>query len=599
MSEEKKTEKEKKNGSLKSLRRLFPYLRRYRWAMLFGVFCVMASNAMGVISPWVLKNAIDALNNAKLTHSMAWYAWVILGATMLQSTFLFLMRRVMIGASRDIEYDLRNDLYRHMQLLSLSYYNRHYTGDLMSRANNDLSAVRMVLGPAIMYSVNTFFTAVFALTMMAILNPPMMLVALIPLPVVSILVTRYGKVIHNRFKDVQAQFSQISTTVQENLSGIKVVKAFGRENQEIEKFSNENRQYMQLNRRLIRVYGVLYPMVEMLAGVGILSVLWYGGRAVILGRLTLGEFVAFNTYLAMLTWPAIALGWVVNITQRGSASMARLNEVFDEKPQITDPEQPGVPENYEIAGKIEFKGITFGYDDREPVLKDLSFTILPGQTVAFVGATGEGKTSLLQLIPRMYDPQAGEVLIDDVPLRGYPILTLRRQIGFVPQDPFLFSDSIAENISFGMHNATQDEIESAARTASFNEEIGSFPQGYNTVIGERGITLSGGQKQRATIARSIGRKPSILILDDSFSSVDTHTEDRILQALRQFRQGRTCILVAHRISTIQDADWIYVLKHGRIVEEGTHETLLRTKHIYYDLYQKQLIEDELGIHVSK
>lgn len=587
--------KQKDEGSLKSLSRLRPYLRKYRTPMLFGVFCVMASNAMGVTSPWILKLAIDALKTGTLKHSLAWYAGCILGATALQSTFLFLMRRVMIGASRDIEYDLRNDLYRHLQVLSMSYYNRHYTGDLMSRANNDLSAVRMALGPAIMYSVNTFFTALFALTMMAILNPPMMLIALIPLPIVSILVTRYGKVIHSRFKDVQAQFSQISTTVQENLSGIKVVKAFGREQQEIENFSDENRKYMKLNRRLIKVMGVLYPMVEMLAGMGILVVLWYGGRSVILGRLTLGEFVAFNTYLAMLIWPAIALGWVVNITQRGAASMARLNEVFDETPQISNPEKDGVDEHYQIAGKIEFRNITFGYPDREPVLKNLNFTVLAGQTVAFVGATGEGKSTLLQLIPRMYDPDSGEVLIDDVPLKQFPLLTLRKQIGFVPQDPFLFSDSIEENISFGMHQATHEAIESAASIAGFHEEIGGFPQGYSTVIGERGITLSGGQKQRATIARAIGRNPSILILDDSFASVDTHTEDKILQQLRQFRKDRTCILVAHRISTIQDADWIYVLKHGTIVEEGTHEALLRKKQIYYDLYQKQLIEDELGI----
>lgn len=591
MAEEKKEE-----ASIQSLKRLLPYLKRYRKPMLIGVFCVLCSNAMGVVSPWILKNAIDAMKTGQFAHSLGWYAGVILGATFLQATFLFLMRRIMIGASRDIEYDLRNDLYRHMQLLSLSYYNRMYTGDLMSRANNDLGAVRMVLGPAIMYSVNTFFTAVSTLSMMMYFNVPLTLLALAPLPMISLLVTRYGKVIHTRFKDVQEQFSNISTVVQENLSGIKVVKAFGREEQEIQKFREHNLTYMQMSRKLVKLWGILYPAVELMAGAGVLIVLWFGGRFVIQGKLTLGEFVAFNTYLAMLIWPAIALGWVVNITQRGAASMTRLNEVFDEKPDVSEPADPAVSPDYEIQGKIEFRNVSFGYAKRQPVLKNLSFTVRSGQTAAIVGATGEGKSSLLNLIPRMYDPDSGEILIDDIPLSRFPLLTLRRQIGFVPQDPFLFSDTLLENISFGMEKASVAEIRSAAENAHFSQEIEAFPKGYETVIGERGITLSGGQKQRATIARAIGRNPSILILDDSFASVDTHTEDKILQSLRAFRKGRTCIMVAHRFSTIQDADWIYVLKHGTIVEQGDHETLLRKKQIYFDLYQKQLIEEELGIH---
>ena len=556
----------------------------------------MLSNSMAVVSPWVLKLAIDALNSGHLQYSLYQYAGVILVATFLQATFLFLMRKIMIGVSRDIEYDLRNDLYRHMQLLSQSYYNRMYTGDLMSRCNNDLSAVRMVLGPAIMYSVNTFFTLVFGLAVMGHINPFLMVLALLPLPLVSWLVTHYGEVIHNRFKDVQAQFSRISTTVQENLSGIKVVKAFGREEEEIAEFRNENLNYFHLSKKLVRVWGILYPVVEFLAGVGILIVLWYGGRLVILNKLTLGEFVAFNIYLAMLIWPSIALGWVTNITQRGAASMARLNEIFDEKPQITDPEISPVSANYEISGKIEFRNVTFGYKEREPVLKDLSFTIHAGYTVAFVGATGDGKTSLLHLIPRIYDPVSGEVLIDDIPLKDFPVAMLRRQIGLVPQDAFLFSDTIEENIAFGMEEPSFERVENAARIASFDTEIQSFPHRYKTVIGERGITLSGGQKQRSTIARALGREPAILILDDSFSNVDTHTEEQILQALRDFRKGRTCILVSHRFSTIQDADWIFVLEGGRIVEEGEHATLLMKRGLYFELHQKQLIEEELHIH---
>jgi ATP-binding cassette subfamily B protein len=470
-----------------------------------------------------------------------------------------------------------------------------FTGDLMSRNNNDLSAVRMVLGPAIMYSVNTFFTFVFALTMMIRLNVSLTLIALSPLPIVSLLVIKYGKVIHARFKEVQEQFSNISTRVQENLSGIKVVKAFGREQQEIEDFKMANMQYLQLNRRLVKVWGVLYPLVELLAGIGILIVLWWGGSQVIHGKLTLGEFVAFNSYLAMLIWPSIALGWVVNITQRGAASMARLNEVLDEKPEIITPPVPAVPLDYTIRGKIEFKNVQFGYREEQPVLQNVSLKIQPGQTAAIVGSTGSGKTTLLQLIPRMYDPSSGEILIDDIPLKSFPLSVLRNQIGFVPQDAFLFSDTIQENIGFGVDNFTQEAAREASRIAWFEEEIMSFPKQYETVIGERGITLSGGQKQRATIARAILKDPAILIFDDSFSNVDTYTEDRILQNLREFRKGRTCILVAHRISTIQDADWIYVLEHGTIVEQGTHVSLLVRHGIYYQLYQKQLIEEELHL----
>ncbi len=584
----------KEESSVRSLRRLLPYLKRYKWPMIFGIFCAMATNAAAVIWPQILKDTINALQ-AGTKSGYGAFALMILAAVFVQAVFLFLMRRVMIGVSRDIEYELRNDLYRHMQVLSSSYYNRMFTGDLMSRNNNDLSAVRMVLGPAIMYSVNTFFTFVFALSMMLRINWVLTLVALSPLPFVSWLVTRYGRVIHRRFKEVQEQFSHISTAVQENLSGIKVVKAFGREEKEVEDFKVANMKYLQMNRQLVKVWGILYPMVELLAGIGVLIVLWFGGRQVILGHLTLGEFVAFNSYLAMLIWPSIALGWVVNITQRGAASMARLNEVFEEEPEITDAEASQTMEDYRLRGKIEFKDISFKYRQDSPVLSHVNFKIEPGTTVAFVGGTGSGKSSLLQLITRMYDPDEGEILIDDIPIQQIPLTRLRTQVGFVPQDSFLFSDTIAENIAFGIDTRETEEIEEAARMASFEDEIESFPKRYETMIGERGITLSGGQKQRATIARALVKDPSILVFDDSFSNVDTYTEDRILQNLRSFRKGRTCIIVAHRISTIQDADWIFVLDQGRILEEGTHNDLLEQRGFYFALYQKQLIEEELHI----
>jgi ATP-binding cassette, subfamily B, multidrug efflux pump len=582
-----------KESSLSALKRLWPYLYRYKARMLFGIFCVMVSNAMAVVSPWVLKLAIDALRAGR-HQGYSKYALAILGATVIQGAFLFLMRRIMIGVSRDIEYELRNDLYAHMQSLSASYYNRMYTGDLMSRANNDLSAVRMVLGPAIMYSVNTFFTFTFALAMMFVLNVRLALVAMAPLPFVSWMVTRYGKVIHSRFKEVQAQFSNISTAVQENLSGIKVVKAFGREENEIEEFKKQNLQYLNLNKKLVQVWGLLYPLVELLAGFGVLIVLWFGGRAVIQGTLTLGEYVAFNSYLAMLIWPSISLGWVVNITQRGAASMARLNEILDEKPEIQDPVIPAVGEDYQIQGKIEFHNVSFSYKN-QPVLRNLSFKIQAGQTVSFVGATGSGKTTILQLIVRAYDPEKGEILIDDIPLKHFPLSVVRRQIGFVTQDPFLFSDSIAENIGFGLEQSSLSLVETGGRTAQIEDEILQFPSQYQTVIGERGITLSGGQKQRTALARALVKDPAILVLDDSFSSVDTYTEDKILRNLNEFRKGRTCIMVSHRFSTIQDSDWIYVLDEGHIVEQGTHVFLLQQRGLYYQLYQRQLIEEELHI----
>jgi ATP-binding cassette subfamily B protein len=556
----------------------------------------MISTGAATVAPDILRQAIDDLRSRSLEHSPAFYALGILAAAAVTATFLYFMRKIMIGVSREIEYDLRNDLYEHMQVLSASYYNKMYTGDLMSRANNDLAAVRMVLGPAIMYSVNTFFTFTFALLRMGFIDWRLMLLALAPLPFVSFMVTRYGEVIHDRFKDVQEQFSRINTMVQENLSGIKVVKAFGREQQEIQEFKKENLQYMEQNRKLIRIWGILYPMVEMLAGIGILIVLFFGGRFVIQGSLTLGEFVAFNTYLAMLIWPAIALGWVVNITQRGAASMGRINEILDQVPEIRTPEEPAVRADYQIQGKIEFKNVSFSFDKKRMVLKDVSFTIQPGQTIAFVGATGEGKTSLLHLLPRMYDPDSGEILLDDIPLKQFPLEILRKQIGYVPQDAFLFSDTIEENIGFGMDEPGHENISQAAKMAFFEEEILSFPQQYKTIIGERGITLSGGQKQRATIARALGKDPAVLILDDSFSNVDTYTEEQILTSLKEFRKGRTCILVSHRFSTIQDADRIFVLEDGTIAESGQHNSLLNKRGLYYDLYLKQLIEEELHIH---
>ncbi len=559
------------------------------------MICVLFNNGVWILFPLVLKRAIDDLQRHGVTQQkLMTYALLLLGVAAIKGIFQFLTRWMMIGISREIEFDLRNDLFRHLESLSYSYYQRTRTGDIMARATNDLNAVRMLLGPAIMYSANTIVFTAGALIFMLSISPKLTLYAFLPLPAVSIVVQYFGKLIHERFEKIQAMFSEISARAQENFSGARVIRAYVQEEPEIAAFETSNREYINRSLKLVRLMGMLWPTLETMLGLAIVLVLWLGGREVLSGRITPGGFIAFNTYMVQLTWPVIALGWVINIFQRGTASMGRINEILVEKSEIEDsPEVKVKGGEPQITGAIEFRGLNFAYND-VPVLHDINLRIPAGSSLAIVGPTGSGKTTLVSLIPRVYDAAPGTVWIDGKPVREYPIESLRRQIGFVPQETFLFSETVRENIAFGKEDATDEEVRSAAEAANIAGDIEEFPERYQTMVGERGITLSGGQKQRTAIARAIIRNPRILILDDALSSVDTHTEDKILNHLREIMRGRTTIFISHRVSTVRNADNIAVLHAGRIVELGTHEELLARNGYYSDLYNKQLLEEELA-----
>ncbi|HXZ81967.1 MAG TPA: ABC transporter ATP-binding protein [Terriglobales bacterium] len=576
---------------LKQLRPLFPYFRKYRGGFFWGTLAIFLTNGIWILFPLIIRNAVDALNAGVTSQKLIRYSLLLIGVALMKGVFQFLTRWIVIGISRDIEYDLRNDLFHHLETLSYSYYQRTRTGDIMARATNDLNAVRMLLGPAIMYSANTIVFTAGALIFMISISPKLTLYAFLPLPIVSIVVQYFGTRIHQRFERIQAMFSEISARAQENFSGARIIRAFAQEGPEIANFENANREYIARSLKLVRLMGMLWPTLEVLLGLAVVLVLWLGGREVLLGRMTVGDFVAFNTYMVQLTWPVIALGWVINIFQRGTASMGRINEILTEKPEIRDSPaaqaRPAV-----VNGEIEFRNLNFGYNGT-PVLRDINLRIPAGSSLAIVGPTGSGKSTLVNLIPRIYDAPPGSVLIDGRPIRDFHLELLRHCIGFVPQETFLFSDSIRENISFGAERATLEQVQQAAAGASIAADIQEFPEQYQTIVGERGITLSGGQKQRTAIARALIRNPRILILDDALSSVDTYTEEKILDHLREVMQGRTTIFISHRVSTVRHADQIAVLHQGRIVELGQHEELLARKGYYADLYDKQLLEEEL------
>jgi ATP-binding cassette subfamily B protein len=597
----------------KKLRPLVPYLKRYRRGLILGGLCVLLTNGIAVRYPLVLRRATDDLVNTGVTsNKLLIYASLIIGVFVAKGIFQFLTRWIVIGISRDIEFDLRNDLFAHLERLSYSYYQRNRTGDIMAKATNDLSAVRNLLGPAIMYSANTMVFTAFALYYMLRISPKLTLFAFLPLPVASIVIQYFGRRIHERFERIQAMFSDISARAQENFSGARVIRAYVQEEAEIAAFENANEEYIRRSLKLVRLMGMLWPTLELMLGIAVMIVLWLGGRQVILGRMSPGDFVAFNTYMVQLTWPVIALGWVINIFQRGTASLARINEIFLEKPEIADDREisPVAPQSQlamsdaadiptngdqrqELRGEIEFCNLNFGYNG-VPVLNEVNLRIPAGSSLAIVGPTGCGKTTLVSLIARIYDAEPGAVLIDGRPIREFPLETLRRNIGFVPQETFLFSLTIRENIALGRDEASLEEIKAAAEAANIAQDIESFPESYNTTVGERGITLSGGQKQRTAIARALLRSPRILVLDDALSSVDTHTEDKILNHLREIMHGRTTIFISHRVSTVRNADRIAVLYQGRIVELGTHDELIARNGYYTDLYNKQLLEEELA-----
>jgi ATP-binding cassette subfamily B protein len=600
---------------LKSLRPLLPYLKRYRRAYAFGTGCVLLHNGIWVLFPLVIGKASDDLNQGVTRHKLLVYAGLLLAIAVTKGIFQFLTRWVVIGVSRDIEFDLRNDLFARLEGLSYSYYQRNRTGDIMARATNDLNAVRMLLGPAIMYSANTMVYTAGALAFMISINPKLTLLTFLPLPAVSVVIQTFGRRIHERFERIQAMFSDISARAQENFSGARLIRAYVQEEAEIKAFERENKEYIRRSLKLVRLMGMLWPTLELMLGCAVVLVLWLGGREVLAGQLTLtrvtslvgtypgitttlkidgsmsvGQFVSFSTYMMQLTWPIIALGWVINIFQRGTASLIRINEIMQEQPEIRDAPDA---QAHEINGEIEFRELNFSYDGK-PVLRHVNLRVPAGSSLAIVGPTGSGKTTLVDLIPRIYDANPGMVLIDGRPIREYSLESLRRSIGFVPQETFLFSDRIRENIALGVDSASSSDIHDAADAANIAVDIESFPEGYETLVGERGITLSGGQKQRTAIARALIRNPRILILDDALSSVDTHTEDKILNHLRDVMAGRTTIFISHRVSTVRNADRIAVLHGGRIVELGTHDELLALNGYYSDLYNKQLLEEELA-----
>jgi ATP-binding cassette subfamily B protein len=650
-------------------RRLFSYVSRYQRAFVLGLACTVVTQAVSLVSPKVLQFAVDDLTRGVTRAKLFEYGTLLLAIGLVGGVFRFLMRRILIGASRDIEYDMRNDFFAHLEKLPPAYFQTHRTGDLMSRATNDLNAVRMMIGPSIMYSANTLLTFVVALAMMVSIDARLTLFSLIPLPFVSVSVKFFGSAIHKRFEKIQAQLSEVSAVAQEALAGVRVVRAYRQEDAEMERFRRSNQEYLDRNRLLIVLQGFFFPSMSFFLGLGALVVVWLGSREVVRGRITVGEFVAFNAYLTMLAWPMIAFGWVTNMLQRGMASWQRMLEVLDVpvrnadfpmrnadlpmrnaecglrneamtdagSPQINPQINPHsalhiphwevcIPQSAlrSVKGAIEFRHLTFAYGT-QPVLHDVSAVIPAGSTVALVGPTGSGKSTLIALVARLHDPPAGTVFVDGLDVLDMPLAVLRGAIGFVPQEPFLFSDTLADNIAFGLdasharasverdrsakalaeresdgsaersaERQRTDLVRAAAAIARLDKDVADFPIGYETVVGERGITLSGGQKQRTAIARAIVIDPRILVLDDALSAVDTYTEEEILSRLQKVMQERTSIIVSHRISTVRRADQIFVLDDGRIVERGTHDELIRSSGLYAELHKKQLLEEELA-----
>ncbi|HXJ94840.1 MAG TPA: ABC transporter ATP-binding protein [Terriglobia bacterium] len=570
---------------------LLPYLARYRKRYVVGFFTLAIAQLVGVTIPLIIKAGVDALMRGAAARTLLLDAGLMLAIALVKAIFQFWMRWILIGISRDVEFDLRNDLFAHLERLSQRYYNETRTGDLMSKLTNDLNAVRNLVGPGIMYSATTVVVGVATIALMVHLDWRLTLLALIPLPVVSVLVKIFGQKIHDRFEQIQGLYSQLTERVRENLSGVRVVRAFCQEEPEVALFDTMNQEFVEKNKGLIWISSFLWPVLALMFSVAFMLILVFGGRHVLAGSISVGTLAAFNVYLMYLIWPIIALGWVTNLVQRGLASLGRLWQIFLARPDIDD-RHIAVKPITSIRGEIEFRNLSFAYNGR-PVLKHIDLRIPAGRTVAIVGETGSGKSTLVSLIPRLWDAPEGSLRLDGVPIESIPLAALRRHIGFVPQETFLFSDTIRENVRFGAPEAGEAEVERATEIANILPEIRGFPKGMDTTVGERGLTLSGGQKQRTAIARALIRDPRILILDDALSSVDTGTEEKILQGLSGVLSGRTTILISHRVSTVQNADEIVVLRDGEIVERGTHSELLAADGYYMELYRRQLIEEEL------
>ena len=565
-----------------------PYLWRYRKGLAVGIGALIVKDIAGAGLPLAIRSGVDALTRGFSLSIVFEFAGLIVALSLIKGLFQYWMRVIIIGISRDIEFDIRNELFAHLVSLSSNFYSKYRTGDIMARATNDLNAVRMMLGPGIMYWTETSLTAALAIGVMLWVDWPLTLIALTPAPLVSLVVIYFGRRIHDRFEKIQAMFSDISSRVQENLAGVRVIRAYAQEKPELRKFEELNLEYVDQNVKLARLSALFNPLMQALISLTFLLVLLVGGYRLLSHHITLGSFVMFNTYMGMLVWPMIAMGWVVNLIQRGTASWERIAQFMRERPDITGDSRGPAP----VRGAIEFRDVEVTYATGS-ALAGVTFNIPAGSTVAVVGHTGSGKSTLVSLIPRLLDPTAGAVYLDGRDVRDLDPEWVRRQIGFVPQETFLFSATLGENIAWGVDNARQDEIERAAELAGLGPDLATFPNGLQTVVGERGITVSGGQKQRVAIARAVLRNAPVLILDDALSSVDTLTEERILSGLSEVMRGRTTILISHRVSTVRNADRIFVLEHGEIAEEGAHAELVLRGGYYADLYQKQLLEEEL------
>ncbi len=578
---------------MKNLRSLKKYFARYKAALISGVIFIIISNLFSVYVPLIIKDSLNDLQKGIAEEKLVQYALLIVGSTLLSGIFRFMIRQTIIVISRKIEYDVRQDFWEHIQNLSFRFFQNHSTGNLMAHATNDISAVRMFIGPAVMYSIDTGIRMIIVVSIMSMISWEVTLWSLIPLPLLSFLVYWVGKKVHRRFTLIQEKFSDITTKAQENFSGIRVIKSYVSEEKEIEDFERLSNEYLTRNMSLVKVQALFQPTLFLLTGLSVIIAILIGGSMVISGSLLIGDVTALVMYLGILIWPMIAFGWVINIIQQAEASMARLNKIMAEKFEIED-----VPEEKsklkDVKGEIELRNVSFKYGDDLPwVLHNLNLTIPAGHSLALMGSTGSGKTTLINLIPRLFDVTEGEVLIDGVNIKDISLKTLRRAVGFVPQEAFLFSDSLKNNITYGDPSVPEQEIMLKSEIAQFSKDVLQFPAGFDTVVGERGITLSGGQKQRAALTRALITEPRILILDDSFSAVDTHTEEDILQGLRDFMKERTTIMVSHRVSTVKDADKIVVLDKGKIAEQGTHDELIQLNGIYAGIYSRQLLEQEI------